>query len=170
MNEKQSQQGGEGPQGTQVFKLDAINQMIAEEIVEGRAPGADTPALVGISANVSGQQYLLKQPKMEVGRRPSSDVCLDDASVSSIHAHLLHQNDEWKVLNLLSSNGTFVNGKKVTEQTLVAGDRVAFGGSEFVFAMVEDLTPEGRKSNHSGLALVGAVLIMAFVAVLYFLM
>jgi pSer/pThr/pTyr-binding forkhead associated (FHA) protein len=62
-----------------------------------------------------------------------------------MHAHVIQQDGLWKVMNLLSSNGTYVNGEKITEAIIKPGDRVAFADSEFVFALVGD----GMKSSKS---------------------
>jgi pSer/pThr/pTyr-binding forkhead associated (FHA) protein len=134
-----------GPQGTQMFDASDVNKMIAEQIISLQPEGASTPALIGISPNVSEQKYILDKDKLEVGRRPNSDISLNSSGVSSMHAHVIQQDGLWKVMNLLSSNGTYVNGEKITEAIIKPGDRVAFADSEFVFALVGD----GMKSSKS---------------------
>ncbi|WP_196140936.1 FHA domain-containing protein [Aliikangiella sp. G2MR2-5] len=171
MNNKTEKDTSTGPQGTQVFNVDSVNEMIAAEIAESQSPDATTPALIGVSTNVSGLKYILNKDKMEVGRRPNSDIVLDDTSVSSMHAHIIKSGDNWKVLNLLSSNGTFVNGEKVAEQVITPGDRVAFAGVEFVFAMVDDHMPVAKAANSNlPLIVVGVALAAALGGVLYYLM
>lgn len=162
--------GKTGPQGTQVFEVNDINKMIAKEIVESQSENANMPALIGVSNDVIGQQYILRKSKIEVGRRPNSDIVLTDASVSSMHAHIIGEGERWKILNLLSSNGTFVNGEKVVEQRLVAGDIVAFAGSEFVFSLVEDDLPEEGKSSNNQYIIVAVVLAVAISALIFFLL
>ena len=159
-----------GPQGTQVFELDEVNKMIAAEIADSQPANATTPALVGISRNVTGQKFILSKKKMEVGRRPTSDIVLQESSVSAMHAQIIYQENGWKVLNLLSSNGTFVNGCKVSEMSIVPGDRVAFAGSEFVFTLVEDQVP-GKKSNKNlALLLTLVILLVGFASLLFFIL
>jgi len=136
-----------GPQGTQVFEIDEINKMVAKEILDSQSENADMPALIGISSDVVGTQYILRKDKVEIGRRPSSDIVLTESSVSSMHAQIIQSEGEWKVLNLLSSNGTFVNGEKVINQVLKPGDMIAFAGSEFVFSLVEDDEVEEESSS-----------------------
>ena len=155
-----------GPQGTQVFEVDEINKMVAKEILDSQSENADMPALIGISSDVVGQQYILRKEKVEIGRRPSSDIVLTESSVSSMHAQVVQSEGEWKVLNLLSSNGTFVNGEKVINQILKPGDMVAFAGSEFVFSLVEDDEEDEESSSSNklipmilgGIAVVGILL------------
>lgn len=137
MTKKADKDSAMGPQGTQVFDVDSVNQMLAAEIAESQSADASIPALIGISKSVTGQKFILSKSKLEVGRRPNSDVSIEDNSVSSMHAQIISSEGQWKVLNLLSSNGTFVNGEKVVEKDIFPGDRVAFAGAEFVFTLID---------------------------------
>ena len=158
-----------GPQGTQVFEVDEINKMVAKEILDSQSPDADMPALIGISNDVVGKQYILRKEKIEIGRRPSSDIMLTESSVSSMHAQLIESEGNWKVLNLLSSNGTYVNGKKVVDQILKQGDMIAFAGSEFVFSMVEDdEVQEVTASEGNNLPLLIGGIVVVIAAILFF--
>ncbi|MDQ7049401.1 MAG: FHA domain-containing protein [Enterobacterales bacterium] len=157
--------GKTGPQGTEVFDLDDVNKMIAREIVESRAENANMPALIGVSNDTIGHQFILRNNKIKVGRRASCDIVLTEPSVSSVHAQIIYDRNEWKVFNLLSSNGTFVNTKKVTESTIKMGDLIAFGGSEFVFSMVVDDAPDDGKNSNNQFALIagGSALVLGLV-------
>jgi len=159
-----------GPQGTQVFEVSEINKMVAHEILESQSDNANMPALIGVSKDVLGQQHILRKSKIEVGRRPNSDIVLSEVSVSSMHAQIIGEGEHWKVLNLLSSNGTFVNGEKVVERILKAGDMIAFAGSEFVFTKVEDDIPNSQDSSNSGLVMTGIVLALAISGLLFYLL
>jgi len=170
MSNKNEQDSAMGPQGTQVFDVDSVNEMIAAEIAESQSASASTPALIGVSNNVSGQKIILSKDKMEVGRRPNSDLVINDSSVSSMHAQLINSQGQWKVLNLLSSNGTFVNGEKVAEKELKSGDRIAFAGAEYVFTFVDDEMPKAKSSGKGGLIFVGVALVAALAGILYFLL
>lgn len=170
MTEKENESGKTGPQGTQVFEVSEINKMIAKEILDSRSESADKPALIGISNDVVGQQYIFRKDKIEIGRRPTSDIVLNEASVSSMHAQIIQDDGEWRVLNLLSSNGTFVNGEKVVDQPIVPGDMIAFAGSEFVFSLVEDDEPQAKPKSSNNLLVVGIVLAVAISVLIYFFM
>jgi pSer/pThr/pTyr-binding forkhead associated (FHA) protein len=70
-----------------------------------------------------------------VGRQPSNDLVLSDAAVSSNHARLNVDGGVLTVVDLNSTNGTFVNGQRLTPQVpapLRTGDRVKFAALEFV--------------------------------------
>ncbi|WP_444997283.1 FHA domain-containing protein [Aliikangiella sp. IMCC44359] len=170
MTNKEKQKNSTGPQGTQVFDLSDVNKMIAKEITESQPDGANVPALVGVSENVSGQRFILNQDKLEVGRRPNSDIKLSDASVSSMHAQIIREDNDWKVLNLLSSNGTFVNGEKVAEKFIYPGDRIAFAGAEFVYTLVEKTHLKRSTSKKHTITLTALMLVLAFASLLYFIL
>jgi len=167
-NEKQASKLG--PQGTQVFEVDEINRMIAKEIVESQPKTANAPALIGVSSDVIGQQFVLNKSKIEVGRRPSSDIILTEASVSSMHAQIISDNEEWKVLNLLSSNGTFVNGEKVVEKYLNIGDIVGFAGSEFVLALIVNPQAKEEKKPLKNIMLATGFTVAISALLIYFFM
>ncbi|MBN1345627.1 MAG: SpoIIE family protein phosphatase [Phycisphaerae bacterium] len=64
----------------------------------------------------------LNVDSMTFGRSASCDVTLDHEAVSRTHARLERQDVSWRVLDLRSANGVFVNGERVQESRLCAGD------------------------------------------------
>ena len=159
-----------GPQGTQVFSLDEVNKMIAQQIINSQSSEATIPALIGLSDSLSGKQFIFPKNKFSIGRCSSSDLVLTEASVSSTHAQIIKIDEDWKVLNLLSSNGTFVNGGKVSEKIIVPGDRVAFAEAEFVFTLVEPEIAAEAPSKNYGLVFVAVALLLAFATLFYFVL
>lgn len=75
----------------------------------------------------SGQQYVLDKTELSIGRNPASDLHLKDPQVSWQHARLVHDKDHWIIVDLGSSNGTFVRGKRIQQQVLAPGDIVKIG-------------------------------------------
>ena len=69
--------------------------------------------------------------RLVVGRRPDCDVRIPTLDVSRQHCEVLVADDSVKVKALNSSNGTFVNGKRVTEVELNPGDRLQIGPVSF---------------------------------------
>src|SRR4051794_19754272 len=63
-----------------------------------------------------------------IGRRPSADIVLDDASVSRRHALVLERDGAPVIADDRSRNGVFVNGERVREARLRHGDEVRIGG------------------------------------------
>ena len=65
-----------------------------------------------------------------VGRAPRADFILDVALVSRLHCRLTAAGDQLEVLDLKSTNGTYVNDKRVEKAKLAAGDRLRIGRVE----------------------------------------
>ena len=68
-----------------------------------------------------------------MGRAPRADFVVDAALVSRVHCRfVLNDTNQLELEDLGSTNGTFVNGKKVTRATLTAGDKLTIGRVQFV--------------------------------------
>jgi len=80
-----------------------------------------------------------------IGRDADCDVLLSSLSVSRKHAAIEPTAGGWLLKDLSSVNGTFVNGKKVTETLLTSGDKLRLGEVKAVF----DIS-ERRSSSGSG--------------------
>ncbi len=65
-----------------------------------------------------------------VGRAPRADFIVNRALVSRLHCRLTAGDDKLEVEDLKSTNGTFVNGKRVTRAQLTSGDRLKLGRIE----------------------------------------
>jgi pSer/pThr/pTyr-binding forkhead associated (FHA) protein len=62
-----------------------------------------------------------------VGRAPRADFILDAALVSRLHCRITAAGDNLEVVDLKSTNGTFVNGKRVQKAHVGDGDRLRIG-------------------------------------------
>lgn len=123
-----------GPQGTQIFSRDDLDRMIAEAAT--RSGLAPLVALRGASESVAGRVFGLDKARVLIGRAAHCDIALEEPSVSREHARLTREDDNaWHVANLLSSNGTFVNGARVSRARLQPGDHLRIGRIDFVFEM-----------------------------------
>lgn len=69
---------------------------------------------------------LLKE-RMTLGRRPYNDIVVDNLAVSGEHAALQAIGNAYYIEDLNSTNGTFINGKKIKRQILHAGDSIEIG-------------------------------------------
>jgi pSer/pThr/pTyr-binding forkhead associated (FHA) protein len=65
-----------------------------------------------------------------VGRAPRADFVLDAALVSRVHCRLEASGEALEVIDLSSTNGTFVNDRRVTRSPLAGGDRLRVGRVE----------------------------------------
>ena len=120
-----------GPQGTHVFSREKVDSLIAKA---ESADALDSPVrLRGLSVEVKGRSFPLTGGRCVIGRANSCDIPLTDSSVSSEHARLSEDAEGWRVANLLSTNGTFINGKRISNERINHGDRLRLGRVEFVF-------------------------------------
>ncbi|GGS67440.1 DUF1707 and FHA domain-containing protein [Streptomyces cinerochromogenes] len=81
-------------------------------------------------------KLLLPHPEhthpLRIGRDPANGLRLNHETVSRVHAELRHQGGLWVLRDLGSTNGTTVNGRRVTGAVAVReGDQVAFGRMAF---------------------------------------
>lgn len=68
-----------------------------------------------------------------MGRAPRADFVVDAALVSRVHCRFtLDERNQLEIEDLGSTNGTFLNGKKVMKSTLADGDKLAIGRVTFV--------------------------------------
>ena len=85
------------------------------------------PALVVVYGSRLGKTVYLQQPTMTIGRDPSSDIHLDEDSVSRRHARIDVSRDATTVCDLDSTNGVFINGHRIRQSELKEGDRLHLG-------------------------------------------
>jgi S1-C subfamily serine protease/pSer/pThr/pTyr-binding forkhead associated (FHA) protein len=101
--------------------------------------------LGGARIGVTG---VFSRPKITLGRHPSSDLQFDpqqDLDVSGTHTALVQVGDRWFVRDLGSTNGTYVNGHRITSDTrLDDTDQIRFGenGPHMEIRLVGDSTPD----------------------------
>ncbi|MBF6568926.1 MAG: FHA domain-containing protein [Candidatus Binataceae bacterium] len=67
-----------------------------------------------------------------IGSAAENDIVIADASVSRSHAKIHHRRGTYQIQDLGSTNGTYVNGRKIAKHTLVSGDELRFGQVRFV--------------------------------------
>jgi len=89
--------------------------------------------LIYLLGDRKGQKITLEEGKvLTMGRSTTADVAIDDHKVSRIHCQIEVVGDKCSVADLNSTNGTFVNGKRITEQTLRHNDHLAIGTTSFI--------------------------------------
>ena len=81
----------------------------------------------------SGSRFLLDSDTTTAGRHPSSDIFLDDVTVSRRHAEFVRVADGFSVRDVGSLNGTYVNRERIDEATLAGGDEVQVGKYRLVY-------------------------------------
>jgi pSer/pThr/pTyr-binding forkhead associated (FHA) protein len=80
-----------------------------------------------------GQRTVIEGPVLQIGRAPGCDIVLDDKNVSRRHAEIRRRGPVVVLIDLDSTNGTIVNGRRVREHPLADGDRISLGESRLTF-------------------------------------
>ena len=100
--------------------------------------------LVVLSQGLTGRSYELKVDKTTVGRVDDNTFPIVEPSVSSHHCEVLLRGNEVLVKDLGSTNGTFINGQKITEGALKPGQILRLGQVE-VRLEADTPGPTGKK-------------------------
>ena len=91
------------------------------------------------SGTLKGQRLQVRTPVANVGRADYNDLVIADGSVSTSHAKLQRREGVWVLVDLDSTNGTFVDGERVHgESPLAPGAAVRFGDVQLVFEPTDD--------------------------------
>lgn len=88
----------------------------------------------------------LRQGDMKVGRKPGCEIVLDNLSVSGEHANIFTIGDDSFIQDLGSTNGTFINNKRVAKHHLRNGDTVVIGQHSLLY-LQEVSRPVERPSD-----------------------
>ena len=92
--------------------------------------------LVAVSGPYAGNTFVLKSGETQVGRDAAKDIPLpNDTTVSRNHARIVDEAATFVLYDLGSTNGTYVNGNKITRQELSVGDLVQIGSTKFRFEL-----------------------------------
>jgi pSer/pThr/pTyr-binding forkhead associated (FHA) protein len=95
--------------------------------------------LVLLSAGMAGRSHELKVDKTTIGRLEDNTFQIPEPSVSSHHCEVLLNGNAVVIKDLNSTNGTFINGNKITESTLKPGQVLRLGQIEL--RLETDATP-----------------------------
>jgi hypothetical protein len=75
----------------------------------------------------AGEVLAVADQPVRVGRKPGNDLVLADEKTSGVHAEIVLEGDRHVLRDLGSTNGTFLDGKRITELVLSPGDVITFG-------------------------------------------
>jgi transcriptional regulator with GAF, ATPase, and Fis domain len=96
------------------------------------------PRLIALAGPAKGKTFDLAQAEFYIGRDAANSLCLSDALISRQHALIRAEGTEFRIVDLNSRNGTFVNAVPISERVLETGDRIQIGDSLLLFLLEED--------------------------------
>lgn len=111
-----------------------------------QAPGRLQPVL-----DLNGQRYSLNASSIILGRSSEADILVDDTGVSRRHLEIRTENGQSIAVDLGSTNGSYVNGHKVSGSAELAdGSTITMGRSKLVFRMLpaRSSAPSGNGGNN----------------------
>jgi len=127
--------GGPGGVGgdpvTATYRIDESGELVPVEVGQVTAHG---PALIiRAGGGRVGESFAVEGERMSIGRRPDSEVFLDDITVSRDHALLIRRGEDWYLDDCGSLNGTYVNRSRIDSHRLEEGDEVQVGKYKLTF-------------------------------------
>ena len=118
---------GNGPRDT--TKENALSRHKSSPLSQNlRLPAGKKLSLAVISGADSGKNFPIDKPRVVIGRT-GSDVALSDAEISRAHAALEVEDDDVTLVDLGSTNGTYVNGSRVEKAPLENYGEFEVGGT-----------------------------------------
>ena len=106
-----------------------------------RASGASLPMATFLvrSGSLKGERLTVRVPVVNIGRADYNDLVLPEESVSGSHAKLTRREGVWVLSDLGSTNGTFIDGERLTgDAPLTPGNVVRFGDVSLMFEPTDD--------------------------------
>ncbi len=96
------------------------------------ADGNDIPQNAFLIVN-GAEIYPLRKKVINIGRMDDNDIIIQNAHISRYHARLLAKGGQYTLLDLESTGGTSVNGKKVSQAQIQPGDVITLSGIPLIY-------------------------------------
>ena len=126
--------GGSGENlesSTATYMIAETGELVPVDIGDVVAQGA--ALVVRAGGGRVGESFPLDGDRMAIGRRPDSDIFLDDVTVSRDHALIVKRTDGFHLDDLGSLNGTYVNRARIETHKLEDGDELQVGKFKLTF-------------------------------------
>jgi pSer/pThr/pTyr-binding forkhead associated (FHA) protein len=104
-----------------------------EEIQLPDVAGRGATLVIRAGGGRAGETFLINGDRLTVGRRPDSDIFLDDITVSRDHAILVRRGNDYYLDDCGSLNGTYVNRRRIESHRLIDGDELQVGKYKLAF-------------------------------------
>ncbi len=99
------------------------------EVAQPGSRDRDRAYLIVLAGSAVGEMYKISKNETTIGRGSQADIQVIDEGISRRHASIRLDGDRVVVADLGSTNGTFLNGEKVTSQALSDGDKIQVGST-----------------------------------------
>jgi hypothetical protein len=86
-----------------------------------------------VTLTINGRKEEITSPRVVLGRSRTTDVHVADVNVSRRHAEIRQEGATYWIVDLGSTNGTLLNGKRIERERLQDGDTITLGSSDVVF-------------------------------------
>ena len=122
------------PQGVEQPQADAAFGDKTQFIqIDSEVPKACVGWVVALNGTAQGQDFRLVEGKNVMGTAADCDIVLPDKYMSSRHAVLRYEEGNFVLVDLDSTNGTFVNEARASKEELIDNDRIRLGQTELKF-------------------------------------
>lgn len=101
-----------------------MDETIVTSLDQLNLDGDTEPYLIVIAGTNIGKLYNLKADELVAGRSQDSDIWIEDNTISRKHFKIKREGKEYTIQDLNSTNGTYVNSRRVTTTGLRAGDKI----------------------------------------------
>ena len=116
---------------TATYRVGETGELEEVELEDVVARGA--ALVIRAGGGRAGESFPLEGDRLSVGRRPDSDIFLDDVTVSRDHAILVRRGSDYWLDDCGSLNGTYVNRRRIESHRLVDGDELQVGKYKLAF-------------------------------------
>jgi pSer/pThr/pTyr-binding forkhead associated (FHA) protein len=116
-------------------------------VTKSITPPTGTSALVCIQGPHQGQRFPIVSSNFTIGRSPDNSLAEEGVLVSRHHAEIAVERGQYVLYDRDSTNGTWVNGRRVAHHILSSDDQIQIGPSIFVFQMAGAAAPPSGAST-----------------------
>jgi len=103
-----------------------------------------TPYLKSLTAGGQEERFSVAEDEVVIGRLSESQIVLTNPYVSRRHAKLIKTGEGYKLVDMKSTHGTYVNGERIEERKLNDGDRIHLGRDQVELVFFSDQTKEPK--------------------------
>jgi len=114
-------------------------------ILDDEGPDKSHASLIVLKGAEIGRDFRLRKSSMVIGRSGTADICLPDEGASRAHARIdydgtgVTDRSSFSLIDLASTNQTFVNSRAITSVVLRDGDKIQIGDSVLKFVVLDDI-------------------------------